>query len=128
MLKINKDCKVTKAKFDWDIDYMPEPGMLGTERCGTDRYSVICVSVNTPKRITIARLFDLDEEKIKNNPDIYEDEQGVMYMNGDDWKKYTPDKLEDWSLRKDNKWRQMNKNFSGSIHWGIANPYQDPNF
>lgn len=129
MLKINKDSKVAPVgKFNDSIEYMPKSGMLGTQRVGSDRYTVICVSVDSPKRITVALLYDLDNiNDIKSNKDIWVDEEGIMYMNGDDYKKYRPE-ISKWSLRKDRKWQEMKSRYRSTIQWGIARPFQDLGF
>lgn len=128
MLRLNKDTKTPKLEFDWKEVYMPQPGMLGTESVGSDSYSVVCVSVDSPKRVTVIRLWGLDENVIEDNPDIDIDDEGVRWMDKKNWKKYSPSKEEKWSLRKNGRWYQMNSSHSSNIHWGIANPYRDPSF
>ena len=95
--------------------------------CGTDRYAVMCISVESPKRIVLTRLYGLDENNIKNNPDIIFD-NSYMYIKDDKWKNYYPSKFEKWSLRKNGKWKEMNSLYSSTIMWGNAEPYRDPDF
>ena len=133
MLRINKNSKLSSnnsiKEFDWNKEYFPTPGMLGTEYVGSDRYAVVCLSVDSPKRITIARLWDLDEYNVKNNPRINIDDEGVMYLIDLNTKIRTGEK---WSLRTNKNgyqsWKKMNSSYSTSIHWGIADPYRDPSF
>lgn len=132
MLKLDKNIVVNEIeppKFDWKKTYFPKPGMLGTEYVGSDRYAVICISVDSPKRITIAPVHELDEDNVKDNPKITIDDEGVW------WGKFNINKedYEKWSLRTDKRgnqgWREMGSGkHSASIHWGIADPYRDPSF
>lgn len=133
MLKINKDTKIERKRFNWreHENLMPEVGMLGTEYVGSDRYSVVCVKVNSPKRITVCRLWGLDDGMVDNNPDIMIDDEGIMWMEKNDWEKdkYSCGKEEIWSLRQNNRWCESGASRrSSSISWGIASPYRDPNF
>lgn len=132
MLRINKNTTMAEPpKFDREKEYMPKSGMLGTEYVGSDRYSVICISVDSPKRITLKRLWGLDENLIAGNGDIMFGEEGEMYMTEADWHKdvYCAGKDEKWSLRGNKGWRKMGESTrSSSIHWGIASPYRDPSF
>ena len=135
MLSLTSDIKLFKGEFDYNKEYYPEPGMLGTEYVGSDRYAVICISVDSPKRVTIAYFDEIsDEREAKDNPNIDIDENGVMrYLKLDEFieKLYKRD-LEKWSLRtKANGkqyWKEIGVTSSSYIHWGIANPYRDPNF
>lgn len=109
---------------------MPQPGMLGTEYVGSDRYAVICVSVDSPKRITVSKAWDIDENNIKNHPNIEIDDEGIMWIK--DMSKQRTYNTSKWSLRTNKKgrqyWKEMNKDYSSTIHWGSANPYRDPDF
>lgn len=135
MLKLDKNIVVhdiEPAAFDWKKTYRPEPGMLGTEYVGSDRYAVVCISIDSPKRITVGSLSNIDENTdIKNYHNIEIDEEGVMRLkNLVAEKVYNTSK---WSLRTDKKgnqgWREMGSSQrSASIHWGIADPYRDPSF
>lgn len=132
MLHLNKDITTSKPVFDWNKTYMPKPQMLGTEYVGSDRYAVVCVSVDSPKRITVKRVWELDENNVKEHPNIDIDDEGVMWAidinkfnMSEDGKK--------WSLRTNKRgkesWHEMGSSSrSSSIHWGIADPYRDPNF
>ncbi|MBQ3415350.1 MAG: hypothetical protein IJH39_08420 [Clostridia bacterium] len=132
MLHLNKDITTSKPVFDWNKTYMPKPRMLGTEYVGSDRYAVVCVSVDSPKRITVKRVWELDENNVKEHPNIDIDDEGVMWAidinkfnMSEDGKK--------WSLRTNKRgkesWHEMGSSSrSSSIHWGIADPYRDPNF
>lgn len=135
MLSLTSDIKLFKGKFDYNKEYYPEPGMLGTMHVGSDRYGVICVSVDSPKRITVANFDEIsDKDEAKDNPNIDIDENGVMrYLKLEEFvKKLHKNDFEKWSLRtKANGkqyWKEMGKDFSGTIYWGIADPYRDPDF
>ena len=119
-----------KQKFDYNKVYFPTPGMLGTLYVGSDRYTVICLSNDTPKRISITDFPGESMKEILNNPNIIVDDEGVMMHNDIEnfKKKVWKEDIEHWSLRSNGKWKKMNKDFSGSIHWGIADPYRDPDF
>ena len=103
---------------------MPKPGMMGTEFVGSDRYGVVCVSVDSPKRVTVCKLWGLEEGCEKTNPNIKIDEDGVMWWFGP----RDEEDLSKWSLRKGGRWKEMNKDYSGAIHFGICDPYRDPDF
>lgn len=122
MLYINKDSRICEG-------YFPDKGMLGTQRVGSDRYIVICTEVLSKTRISIATLYDIDEDNIKKCPYIYKGENGAMYLDLENTKNdivfYKP---EQWSLRKDGIWRKMNSTWTGTIQWGVADPHLDPNF
>lgn len=130
MFKISKNIKEITIKKLSNGEPMPIPGMLGTEYVGSDRYSVVCISVDSPKRISVAKLLDLDEDNIKNNPNIEIDDDGIMWIK--DMSKEKTYITSKWSLRtrKNGKqyWKEMNKDYSSTIHWGEANPYRDPDF
>lgn len=123
MLIINSESG-KNGKFNWDLDYNPLPGMLGTMYCGSDSYVIVCISNDTQTRITLCTLYGLDEYNIKDNPDISIDDEGVMWIDLDKYKKYHPSNSEHWSRRKNGKWKEMNKSFSSGIHWGIGKPHQ----
>lgn len=135
MLKLDKNIVVNEIeppKFDWKKTYFPKPGMLGTEYVGSDRYAVVCISVDSPKRITVGKLSNVDENTdIDNYPNIEIDDEGVMRLiNLNAEQTYTTSR---WSLRTDKRgnqgWREMGSGkHSASIHWGIADPYRDPSF
>jgi len=124
--------KQSRPRFNWDKQYMPEPGMLGTEYVGSDSYAMVCLSVDSPKRITVGRLSNIDENTdIENHPNIIIDDEGVMRLK--DIKKEKVYSIEKWSLRTDKRgrqtWREMGKdNHSSSIHWGIAEPHRSLEF
>lgn len=135
MFKINKDTRIIR-KFDYDKEYFPKVGMLGTEYVGSDRYGVICLQVNSPKKIVIGRLFNLNEDNVKNNKDIRIDDEGVSWMDTDSktLEKYGihgARDMEFWSLRTNKRtgntsWHEQGKSKrSSSIHWGIASPHID---
>ena len=135
MLRLNKDIVVNDIKrvpFNRNKTYFPEAGMLGTEYVGSDRYAVVCISVDSPKRITVGKLSNVDENTdIDNYPNIEIDDEGVMRLiNINAERIYTTSR---WSLRTDKRgnqgWREMGSGkHSASIHWGIADPYRDPSF
>lgn len=132
MLHLNKDITTSKPVFDWKKTYMPKPGMLGTEYVGSDRYAVVCVSVDSPKRITVKRVWELDENNIKEHPNIDIDDEGVMLAIDIDKFRMSEDGKK-WSLRTNKRgkesWHEMGSSSrSSSIHWGIAYPYRDPDF
>ena len=132
MLHLNKDITTSKPVFDWKKTYMPKPGMLGTEYVGSDRYAVVCVSVDSPKRITVKRVWELDENNVKEHPNIEIDGEGVMWAIDIDKFKMSEDGKK-WSLRTNKRgkesWHEMGSSSrSSSIHWGIADPYRDPDF
>lgn len=132
MLHLNKDITTSKPVFDWKKTYMPKPGMLGTEYVGSDRYAVVCVSVDSPKRITVKRVWELDENNIKEHPNIDIDDEGVMWAIDIDKFRMSEDGKK-WSLRTNKRgkesWHEMGSSSrSSSIHWGIADPYRDPDF
>ena len=106
------------------MSIMPLPGMMGTEFVGSDRYGVVCVSVDSPKRITVCKLWGLDEGCDKTNPNIKTDENGIMWWNG----KINEHDCSKWSLRKGGRWKQMGKEWSGAVHFGVCDPYRDPDF
>ena len=130
MFKITKNIKDVTVQRLSNGNPMPLPGMLGTEYVGSDRYSVVCVSVDSPKRITVAKLWDIDENNIKNHPNIEIDDEGIMWIK--DLSKERTYNTSKWSLRKNKRgkeyWKEMNKDYSSFIHWGEANPYRDPDF
>lgn len=130
MFKITKNIKEVTVQRLSNGEPMPLPGMLGTEYVGSDRYAVVCVSVISPKRITVAKLWDIDEDNIKNHPNIEIDDENIMWIK--DMKKERTYNTQNWSLRKNKKgheyWKEMNKDYSSTIHWGEANPYRDPSF
>lgn len=132
MLHLNKDITTSKPVFDWKKTYMPKPGMLGTEYVGSDRYAVVCVSVDSPKRITVKRVWELDENNVKEHPNIDIDGEGVMWAIDIDKFRMSEDGKK-WSLRTNKRgkesWHEMGSSRrSSSIHWGIADPYRDPSF
>ena len=132
MLHLNKDITTSKPVFDWKKTYMPKPGMLGTEYVGSDRYAVVCVSVDSPKRITVKRVWELDDNNVKEHPNIEIDGEGVMWAIDIDKFKMSEDGKK-WSLRTNKRgkesWHEMGSSSrSSSIHWGIADPYRDPDF
>lgn len=131
MLRIDKDIQVSRSEFDWKEKYFPEPGMLGTQYVGSDRYVIVCISVDSPKRITAKRVYSIDENNVKDNPNIRVDAKGVMWAK--DLSKLELSKEEKWSLRTNKfgnqSWHEMGSSRkSSSIHWGIADPYRDPDF
>ena len=130
MFKITKNIKEVTVQRLSNGEPMPLPGMLGTEYVGSDRYAVVCVSVISPKRITVAKLWDIDEDNIKNHPNIEIDDENIMWIK--DMKKEKTYNTQNWSLRKNKRgheyWKEMNKDYSSTIHWGEANPYRDPSF
>lgn len=138
MLRIDKNSKwVEPKKFDYDKFYMPTPGMLGTEYVGSDRYAVICISVDSPKRISLVRWYDCPEDSvdIKNHAKVTFDKDGCMFYNIEniDLTHHSFSKIEKWSLRtnKNGKqsWHEMGSSGkSSSIHWGIASQYRDLDF
>jgi len=140
MLKIDKDTKIKNGdirNFDYDKEYFPKIGMLGTEYVGSDRYAVVCTQVYSLRKVAVGKLHYLTEDNVKNNPDILIDEEGVMWMSPDVLKKYGIDgssDIERWTLRINKttgkkSWHEEGKaRKSSSIHWGIANPYRDPDF
>lgn len=130
MFKISKNIKSVNVERLSNGEPMPLPGMLGTEYVGSDRYVVVCVSVDSPKRITVAKLWDIDENNIDNHPDIEKDDEGIMWIK--DLSKERTYNFSRWSLRKNKRgkeyWKEMNKDYSSYIDWGKANPYRDPDF
>ena len=140
MFKIDKDTKIKNGdirNFDYDKEYTPKIGMLGTEYVGSDRYGVVCTQVYTPRKVAVGRLWNLSEDNIKNNPDILIDEEGVMWMSPDVLKKYGVNSsydIERWTLRTNKttgkkSWHEERKaRRSSSIHWGIASPHRDMDF
>lgn len=106
-------------------DWMPEPGMMGTEYVGSDRYAVVCVEVFSPKRISLYVLHNINEDNVEKHPDITVDDNGVMWYEPIE-KIYKKD-TQNYSLRKDKSWRKMG-GFSSPVYFGTANPYRDPSF
>ena len=135
MYRITKNTKSTSS-FHGNVtqlsngDWMPQVGMLGTEYSGSDRYAVVCLSVNSPKRITVGKLSNIDENTVENHPNIEIDDNGIMWLkNIADEPTYS---IETWSFRTNKRgrqvWKEMGKDGSSYIHWGKANPYRDPDF
>lgn len=130
MFKIHKNIKDVKVERLPNGEPMPLPGMLGTEYVGSDRYAVICVSVDSSKRITVAKAWNIDENNIDNHPNIEIDDEGIMWIK--DMSKEKIYNTSKWSLRNNKRgkyyWKEMNKYYSSSIYWGKAEPYRDPSF
>ena len=141
MLHINDkviaaDSNRKPGKFDYNIEYMPEAGMLGTEYVGSDRYAVVCISVDSPKRVSLLRLGFDDEDEMMRILDIDTDSDGVQRVSDETLeeikKSLSYGDIEKWSMRRGhngkNYWKEMNKAYSTTVHWGIAKPYRDPDF
>ena len=130
MFKIHKNIKDEKVTKLPNGEWMPFPGMLGTEYVGSDRYVVVCVSVDSPKRISVAKLWDIDENNIDNHPNIEIDDEGIMWIK--DMSKEKTYNTSKWSLRTNKRgnsyWKEMNTSYSSTIYWGKAEPYRDPSF
>lgn len=130
MFKISKNIKSVNVERLSNGEPIPLPRMLGTEYVGSDRYVVVCVSVDSPKRISVAKLWDIDENNIDNHPNIEKDDEGIMWIK--DLSKERTYNTSKWSLRKNKRgreyWKEMNKDYSSTIYWGEANPYRDPDF
>ena len=107
-------------------DQTPEPGMLGTEYVGSDRYAIVCIDVLSPKRVSVLRLYDISEDNVYTNEHVYLDNNGIMWYEG--YEKLSTKNVEIYSLRKNNKWHKAKSNYSSPISFGYCNPYRDPSF
>lgn len=111
------------------------PGMCATMFCGSDRYAMVVIMVNSPKTIRVSHIKDTDMNKIV-------EKDGIQYLPENVVNEYIlndhPDKYGYWNyhtgttytLRKNGRW--MPKGFgmwqTSSIHIGQAENYRDPSF
>ena len=110
-----------------EMSVTPTVGMLGTMYVGTDRYAVMCTKVSSPKRVKVVTLYNFESIPA----DCFEKKDGIEYMKKEYFdNNFSNDDGLPYSFRKNGRWMPMGLSAWGtcSIHFGVADPYQDPCF